>query len=213
MYKLHGFCQSGNTFKVAFLLRALEQPWQPIFVDFMNGVTRTDAWREQNNAMGEAPVLEVDGKLMTQSGAILTYLAEKHQKFGGKTADEKQEILRWILFDNHKLTSYFATYRFMKSFGATAPDQQVMAWLKLRLDNAFGVVDKHLAQHEFFVGDGPTIADMSISGYLFYPFEESDYALEGRFPNVVKWLARLKKVNGWADPYEILPGDRIAPRW
>jgi glutathione S-transferase len=41
MYRLHGFCQSGNTFKVAFLLRALQQPWEPVFVDYMNGVTRS----------------------------------------------------------------------------------------------------------------------------------------------------------------------------
>jgi glutathione S-transferase len=67
MYKLHGFSQSGNTFKVAFLLRALQQPWEPVFVDFMNGVTRTEAWRAQSNAMGEVPVLEEDGHLMTQS--------------------------------------------------------------------------------------------------------------------------------------------------
>ena len=45
MYRLHGFCQSGNTFKVAFLLRALGQPWEPVFVDFMCGVTLTDGWR------------------------------------------------------------------------------------------------------------------------------------------------------------------------
>jgi glutathione S-transferase len=87
MYRLHGFCQSGNTFKVAFLLRALGQPWEPVFVDFMNGVTRTPAWREQANAMGEVPVLEeADGSRMTQSGVILTELARAPRCFRGRHA-------------------------------------------------------------------------------------------------------------------------------
>ena len=57
MYRLHCFSQSGNSFKVAFMLRALRQPWEAVFVDFMHGRTRDAAWREQTNEMGEAPVL------------------------------------------------------------------------------------------------------------------------------------------------------------
>ena len=58
MYRLHGFCQSGNTFKIAFLLRALDQPWEPVYVDYMHGMTRDAAWREGSNEMGEVPVLD-----------------------------------------------------------------------------------------------------------------------------------------------------------
>ena len=75
MYRLHGFCQSGNTFKVAFLLRALKQPWEPQFVDFMRGVTRSGEWREATNEMGEVPVLDDGERRLTQSGVILSYLA------------------------------------------------------------------------------------------------------------------------------------------
>ena len=78
MYRLHGFCQSGPTFKVAFLLRALNQPWEAKFVDYMNGVTRTGEWRDATNEMGEVPVLDDGGRRLTQSGVILTYLASKH---------------------------------------------------------------------------------------------------------------------------------------
>ncbi len=213
MYKLHGFGQSGNTFKVAFLLRALSQPWQPEFVDFMNGVTRTSEWRECANEMGEVPVLYDGDRRLTQSGVILTYLARKHGAFEGDTEDEKLEVLRWLLFDNHKFTSYFASYRFMKAFGATAPDPAVMAWLRGRLDNAFGIVDKHLAGRSFMVGANPTIADLSLCGYLFYPVAESGYEIEGRFPNIHAWLQRLRAVPGWAKPYDILPGEIIPPKW
>ncbi|MBK8071651.1 MAG: glutathione S-transferase C-terminal domain-containing protein [Ramlibacter sp.] len=214
MYRLHGFCQSGNTFKVAFLLRALGQPWEPVFVDFMNGVTRTPAWREQANAMGEVPVLEeADGSRMTQSGVILTELAARHGAFGGDTPQERREVLRWLFFDNHKFTSYFATYRFMKAFGPTAPDPAVMTWLRGRLDNAFGIVDKHLHGRELLVGSGPTIADISLCGYLFYPADESGYPVQDRYPSIAAWLERLRAMPGWADPYDILPGECLAPKW
>ena len=213
MYRLHGFCQSGNTFKVAFLLRALRQPWEPVFVDFMNGVTRTEEWRGQSNEMGEVPILD-DGELrLTQSGVILSYLARKHGAFGGADEAEQREVLRWLLFDNHKLTSYFASYRFMKAFGPVAPDPAVMGWLRGRLDNAFGIVDKHLASREFMVGNTPTIADISLCGYLFYPVEESGFEVAERFPHVSQWLARLRSLPGWADPYDILPGEIIQPKW
>lgn len=213
MYKLHGFCQSGNTFKVAFLLRALNQPWEPRFVDFMNGVTRTGEWREGTNEMGEVPVLDDGDRRLTQSGVILTHLSSRHGTFGGRSEDEKLEVLRWLLFDNHKFTSYFASYRFMKAFGPSEPDPAVMAWLRARLDNAFGIVDKHLAGREFMVGTAATIADISLCGYLFYPVEESGYEVASRFPNIGAWLERVRAIPGWADPYDILPGERIAPRW
>jgi glutathione S-transferase len=213
VYRLHGFCQSGNTFKVAFLLRALGQAWEPVHVDFMNGVTRTDAWRDGNNPMGEAPVLEDGSRRLTQSGAILGYLADKHGAYAGDSAEERYEVLRWILFDNHKFTSYFASYRFMKAFGPTAPDPAVMAWLRGRLDNAFGIVDKQLATHAFIAGPRPTIADFSVCGYLFFPVEESGYDLVQRFPHIQAWLERVRQLPGWASPYDILPGERLAPRW
>lgn len=213
MYRLHGFCQSGNTFKVAFLLRALNQQWEPVFVDFMNGATRDPQWREGANEMGEVPVLEDGARRITQSGVILTHLAKRHGAFGGNSEVEQQEVLRWILWDNHKFTSFFATYRFMKAFAAAAPDPVVMNWLRARLDNSFKIVEKHLERQPFMVGDAPTVADMSISGYLFYPVEESGYEIAQRYPHIASWLERVRAIPGWADPYDVLPGERIAPRW
>ncbi len=212
-YRLHCFSQSGNSYKVAFLLRALGQAYESVFVDFMHGMTRDAGWREKTNEMGEAPVLEDGPRRLTQTGVILTHLARKHGAYGGKTLEEEQEILRWILFDNHKFTSYFATYRFMRAFGPTAPDPAVMAWLKGRIDGAYGIVDKHLAANPYIVGRAPTIADFSLCGYLFYPVEESGYEVQTRFPGIAAWLERVKAIPGWGLPYDILPGERIAPKW
>jgi glutathione S-transferase len=198
---------------VAFLLRALNQPYENVFVDYMAGATRTESWRNETNEMGEVPVFEDGARRLTQSGAILTYLAAKHGRFGGKNEDERLDVLRWLLFDNHKFTSYFATYRFLKSLGPTPPDPTVMAWLKSRADAAYGIADKHLRSQPFLVGAEPTIADFSLCGYAFYPNEESGFDVPQRFPSVAAWLDRLRAIPGWADPYTIMPGQRIAPKW
>jgi glutathione S-transferase len=210
-YRLHSFCQSGNAFKAATMLNLLGQPWEPVFVDFLNGETRRPEWRAEVNEMGEAPVLE-DGPLkLTQSGVILDYLAEKHGQFGGRDAAEKREVLRWILFDNHKFTSYLATHRFLKCFMPKEPDAAVMAWLKGRTDAALAIAEKHLADRAFVAGSGLTIADISMSGYLFYPAEEHGYDWAQTHPNIAAWLARISAMPGWRGPYETLPGERIAP--
>jgi glutathione S-transferase len=213
MYRLHCFAQSGNCFKVAFLLRALEQPFETVYVDFLHGATRKDDWREQVNEMGEVPVLEDDDRRLTQSGAILTHVAAKHGAFGGADEVERSDVLRWLLYDNHKTTSYFATYRFLRSFGPAAPEPVLMKWLAGRIDAAYAVVDKHLAAQPYLVGPAPTIADFSMSAYLFYPAEESGLDVPGRVSNVGAWLERLRAIPGWAPPYDVLPGQRIAPKW
>ena len=217
MLKLYGYAPSGSTFKVAFLLRALGLPWLPVamsFADFAGGATRDPAWREGVNEMGEVPMLELDdGKKITQSGVILTMLAEQRGQLGGNGADEKREVLRWIFFDNHKFTSYFATWSFLKSFALKPPDPAVAAFLMRRIDSAFFVVEKLLARRATIVGDSLTIADMSLSGYLFFPADESGYVLEERFPNLAAWRDRLKAAPGWGDPYKVLRGERAAPKW
>ena len=213
MRRLHCFCQSGNSFKVAFALRAMDLPYESVLVDFMHGQTRDAGWRAEVNNMGEAPVLD-DGTLrLTQSGVILTHLARVSGKFAGRDEREQQEILRWLLFDNHKFTSYFATYRFMKAFGATAPDPAVMAFLRSRIDGAHAIVNQHLATRAFLVGEQPTIADISLSGYVFYPVEESGIDIAATYPHLGAWIGRLRQLKGWGDPYEVMPGERIAPRW
>ena len=216
MYKLHGFSQSGNAYKVAVLLQALRQPWTPIhlpFAEFLAGVPRSDDWRQQQNVMGEVPILEVADKKLTQSAAILLYLADKHGAYGGQDEDERQEVLRWMFFDNHKFTSYMATWRFLKSFAPTAPDPVIEKWLRGRIDNAYGIVEKHLANREYLVGTQPTIADMSLCGYLYFPTEESGYDIPQMYPAMAQWLERLKKLPGWKPPYEMLPGEVVKPRW
>jgi glutathione S-transferase len=210
-YKLHCFCQSGNSYKAALYLNCAGLDWEPVFVDFFKGATREPEWRQGVNEMGEAPVLETMGRKLTQSGVILTYLAQKSGKFAPANEDAKLEALRWILFDNHKFTSYLATYRFLKAFLPQAPDPNVVAFLKGRFDAAAAVVEKHLAGSKFMVGDTPTIADFSVAGYVFYPVEEHGYDWGNSHPNIHAWTERVRALPGWKDPYDLMPGARIKP--
>lgn len=212
MYKLHAFCQSGNCYKVALMLDVLGQPWEPVLVDYFGGQTRSAQYRENVNELGEAPVLDDDGLRLTQSGVILTHLARKHGRYGGDSEAQQREVLRWLLYDNHKFTSYFATYRFMHALAEATPDPAVMAFLRTRFEAAFAIVDKHLQQSAFMVGDAPTIADFSLCGYLFYPVEETGYDVRAKHPAMARWLERIQGLPGWRGPYACLPGERIAPR-
>jgi len=199
-YKLHCFCQSGNSYKAALYLNCAGLDWEPVFVDFFKGATREPEWRQGVNEMGEAPVLETQGKKLTQSGVILTYLAQKSGKFAPANEDAKLEALRWILFDNHKFTSYLATYRFLKAFLPQAPDPNVVAFLKGRFDAAAAVVEKHLAGSKFMVGDTATIADFSVAGYVFYPVEEHGYDWGKSHPNIHAWTERVRALPAGRTP-------------
>jgi glutathione S-transferase len=161
--------------------------------------------------MGEAPVLETGGKKLTQSGAILLHLAEMTDKFAPENDHERNEALRWILFDNHKFTSYLATYRFLKAFLPQAPDANVLAFMKGRFDAAATIVDKHLASSKFMVGDKPTIADFSLAGYVYYPVEEHGYDWAKSHPHIHAWTERVRALQGWKNPYDLMPGERIKP--
>jgi len=211
-YRLHCFPESGNAYKAALMLALCDADWEPVFVDYASGVTRGNDWRDANNEMGEAPVLEHGAERLTQSGVILYYLAEKFGRFGGENPAEKREILRWILFDNHKFTSYFATHRFLNSLAADEPDPAVLAFLRARAEAAFAVVEKRLANHDFITGSRPTIADISMVGYLYFPPGETGFDIPGDYPNIATWVARVSSLDGWQGPLDLIPGQPIPRR-
>jgi glutathione S-transferase len=201
-YRLHCFAQSGNAYKAALMLQVGGGDWEPRFVDYFGGETRTPEYRAVN-VMGEVPVLEHGDVRLTQSGVILDYLAEQLGQFGPTDDAERREILRWLLFDNHKLTSYTATLRFMRTF-TDVMDGPVIDFLRARSMTALGVLDAHLAERAFALGARPTIADFSLCGYLFWPEEIGvDWA---DFPNIGAWLDRIRALPGWLHPYELMPG-------
>ena len=206
-YRLHHFPESGNSYKLALMLTLCGQPFEPAWTDFGGGVTSTAAWREAVNAMGEIPVLEDDGQRLTQTAPILLHLAERHGRFAPADDAERLEVLRWLFF-NQKLSGSMAPYRYRRAF-TPGPDPAVQAYLCRGVDNALGIVDGELARRAFIVGDRPTVADLSMCGYLMFPPDESGYDLAARFPNVDAWLQRIAALPGWKAPYDLLPGQRL----
>ncbi len=201
-YTLYCFAQSGNAYKAALMLQLCGADWEPRFVDFFNGATRTPEYRAIN-VMGEVPVLEHAGRRLSQSGVILDYLTEKLGRFGWENDDERREILRWLLFDNHKFTSYTATLRYLRMF-APNPDAGAVAMFRARAEAAWKVLDAHLAGREWVVGRRPTSADFSLCGYVYWPEEIGvDW---NDYPNIRDWAARIAALPGWVHPYQLMPG-------
>ena len=209
-YRLHYFPESGNSYKLALMLTLCGQSFAPVWTDFGGGVTRTPAWRQSVNVMGEIPVLEEDGTRLSQTAPILLRLADRHQRLQGRDDAERFEVLRWLFWDNHKLTSFMATYRFRRAFSPPG-DPQVMAYLKSRVDETLGIFEAHIQRRRFVAGDQPTIADVSICAYLSFPKEEAGYDLAASHPGIDAWLQRIAALPGWRAPYDLLPGQRLRP--
>ena len=201
-YRLWCMAESGNSYKVALMLELCGLSWEPVWVDFFHGETRTPDYRSKLNEMGEVPLLEHAGLRLSQSGVILDYLAGITGKFGATSEDERREIWRWILFDNHKFTASLATLRYLVQFAKTG-ETPVTEFLRARVVNAMKIVDHHLEDKPFITGQRATIADLSMVGYLYYG-DELTVPLED-FAHIGKWMERVKALPGWKHPYEVMP--------
>ena len=196
--KLYGFGESGNAYKVALMLELTGTKWELEFVPFFTGGARTPEFRALN-PMGEVPVL-VDGDLvLTQSGVMLDHLASVTGQFGGPRA----ENLRWLLWDNHKLSAQIGSCRFLMNFlSEEKRPAGVIPFLQGRLKAAYQVLEGELSRRDWLVGDAPSIADISCCGYLYYPepygFHREDW------PAIGAWLDRIAALPGWRHPYDLM---------
>jgi glutathione S-transferase len=207
-YRLHYFPESGNSYKLALMLTFCGQTFEPVWTDFGGWVTFSPEWRKSVNAMGEIPVLEDNGILLTQTGPILLKLSERYGQFGGSDEAECFEILRWLFWDNQKLSGHMATYRFQRTF-SKKKDPVVLKYLRSRVDDFLGILNEHVAHRAFVIGDKPTIVDISMCAYLSFPADETGYDLQISHPNITAWLERIAALPNWRSPYDLLPGDRL----
>ena len=203
--QLHCFGESGNAYKAALALELAGVDWEPVFVDFFGGETRGPDYREIN-VMGEVPVLMDGATTLTQSGVIQIYITELTGKFGGATPEEEREVMRWMFWDNHKLSSQAGMTRFLMNF---LPEDkrpaEVIGFMQGRLKAAYTALDSHLKGRDWIVGDAPTNADLSCCGYLFYPepfgFDRTAW------PEIDRWLRNIERLPGWKHTYDLMPGN------
>ena len=201
---LHCFGESGNSYKAALSLELSGLNWTPEKVDFFNGATRTNEFKTLN-VLGEAPVMVDGNTTLTQSGAIQQYVVDKSGKLGGLPED-KYEILRWVLFDNHKMSSQAGNTRFMMNF---LPEKhrsgEVIKFMQGRLSAAYHLLNSALQDKNWLVGNKITIADIANCGYLFYP-EPFGFDRK-KWINIDRWLSNIEETPGWKHPYDLMPGN------
>lgn len=196
------FGESGNAYKAALTMELADYDWKPVYVDFFNGEARTPEFREINE-MGEVPVFREGDLTLTQSAVIQLHIAEQVGKFQGS---DRNEVLRWMMFDNHKLSGQAGATRFLMNFlSEEKRPKEAITFMQGRLKATYKVLDNHLAGRDWVADKAPTIADFACCGYLFYPepfgFDRADW------PNIDRWLDGIAALPGWKHPYDLMPGN------
>ena len=195
------FGESGNAYKAALTMELSGYDWEPVYVDFFNGETRTPEFRAIN-PMGEVPVLRDGDATLSQSAVIQLHVARRTGRFGGS---DPTEVLRWLMWDNHKLSGQAGTTRFLANFvpAEKRPDE-VITFQQARLKSAYKLLDGRLSTRDWVAGDAPTIADFACCGYLYYP--EPFGFDRAHWPHIDAWLDRIAALPGWKHPYDLMPG-------
>lgn len=190
MMRLYDFLQSGNGYKVRLLLTTLGISFERIEMNILKGETRTPEFLAKN-PNGRIPVLEIeDGTFLAESNAILFYLAEATPWLPSDRLGRAQ-VMQWMFFEQYSHEPYVAVARaWLHVFGAMDEERKRQLPQKQKLGyDALGVMETHLRERAFFVGERPSIADIALYAYT-HVADEGGFDLS-RFPAVRAWLARI----------------------
>jgi glutathione S-transferase len=205
--RLYDYDASGNCFKVRLLLAMLGTDHERVPVDIFAGDTLTDAYAELNPAR-ETPVLELDdGRVITQSGAILWFLGHGTRwlpadRFGqARTAE-------WLAFEQEQVMGGIGGPRFLTITGRAKPDSRFVAGRLATGRQALDRLDAVLGVQPYLLGDAPTIADLAVYGYAHVA---GDVGLDlGGWPAVDAWCARIRSLPGYAGELKPYPPNSMA---
>jgi glutathione S-transferase len=194
MYRLHDFLASGNGYKCRLLLHHLGLPFERVQVDILRGESRTEAFGRLNPEQ-RIPVLELeDGTCLPESNAILCFLAEETPWLPGGRLDRAQ-VLRWLFWEQYSHEPNLATVRHWVLHPSDDAERQRQLPRKREQGlRALSIMEAHLAGRSWFVGEGPTVADLAL-------YASTHVAPEGGFdlgphPAVRAWLARVAALPG-----------------
>ena len=200
--RLYDYAASGNCYKVRLLLRLLAIPYERVAIDIFAGDTLTPEF-ERLNPVRETPVLELDsGETICQSNAILWYLAEGTAYIPSDPLGRGQ-VVQWLSFEQERIMSGIGSARFRRLTGRAALDP---AADRARFETGTGalqVLDTHLTERAFLVGDSCSIADLSAFAYTSVA-DDAGFGLAG-FPAVSAWLGRVQALPGFVDDLEPYP--------
>ncbi len=193
LMRLYDYAASGNCFKARLLLALLDRPYERVTVDIFGGDTLTPEYGRLN-PFRETPVLELDdGSVVTQSNAILWYLAED-TPFLPADALGRAQVVQWLFFEQERVMMGIGGARFRMITGRNP--EVVPARLALA-EGALALLEAHLERGEWLVGAGPTIADVSVFAYA-HVASDAGFDL-GAFPAVADWLERVAALPGYVN--------------
>lgn len=190
MLKLYDYLSSGNCYKIRLLLTQLQIPFQRVDIDILKGKSRTPEFLSIN-PNGRVPVLETEsGQFIAESNAILFYLSQ-NTNFFPTDAFEQAQVMQWLFFEQYSHEPYIATSRYWISILGKAEEYRDAIQQKRQPGYAaLGVMEKHLTNQQFFVGNRYTIADIGLFAYT-HVADEGEFDLT-KFPAIQKWIDRVK---------------------
>jgi glutathione S-transferase len=171
-------------------LTQLGIPFERVNINILKGESRTLEFLSKNSN-GRVPVLEVEpGKFLSESNAILFYLSENTQFFPDDSW-ERAQVLQWLCFEQYSHEPYIATSRFwISELGKAEEYRDALNQKREPGYAALTVMEKHLTNHKFFVGERYTIADIGLFAYT-HVADEGGFDL-ARFPAIQAWLEQVK---------------------
>lgn len=190
--KLYRHPLSGHAHRVELMLSLLKLPTELVFVDLANGAHKKPEFLAIN-AFGQVPVIDDNGTILSDSNAILVYLAKKYGN-GAWLAEEPlaaARIQRWLSVAAGLLAYGPASARLITVFGAALNAEDVIA----RSHALLKVMDSELAAAPFLAGNTATIADVANYTYIAHA-PEGNVSLEA-YPNVRAWLQRVEALPGF----------------
>lgn len=179
---------SGHCHRVELLLSLAALPCELVDVDLSAGAHKQPAFLEKNS-FGQVPVLLHGAFAVPDSNAILLYLADTFPAAGEympRSREQRALVHRWLAVAAGQLAHGPAAARLVRVFGRKLDHAQAVA----NANALFAVFDGELARRDFFVGDAPTLADLSLYAYTAHA-PEGDVSLEP-YPHVRAWLTRLE---------------------
>jgi glutathione S-transferase len=197
--RLYDYAASGNCYKARLLLALLRKPYERVPVDIFAGDTLAPEYAALNPAR-ETPVLELDdGSIITQSNAILWYLAEDTPLLPGSSL-ERARVVQWLMFEQEHIVTGIAAPRFWLLTGRS--DDATIAARLVRGHDALTRLDEHLLRHEFLV-DSVSVADVAVFAYTHVA---GDAGIDlANYPHVAAWIARVKSLPRFIDDFVPYP--------
>ncbi|MCT8333873.1 glutathione S-transferase family protein [Leptospira sp. 85282-16] len=190
--KIYGDRQSGNSYKLLLVTSFLEIPYEWQDIDIKKGETKTDSFLKMN-PNGKIPILILDdGRILSESNAILNYLAEGSDLIP-KDRFEKAKVLQWQFFEQYSHEPYIAVARFISHYLGIPEERRAEYESKQEGGHkALRVLETQLTKSKFLVGDSITTADISLFAYTHVAHQGGfDLSL---YPKVLEWIKRIESL-------------------